>query len=59
MTEVNAFIDWYDQKDAGTGPAKYAFKKVWNKGPFSKRTEYVIFDKILTFNVDEYTAVEG
>ncbi|MNI97240.1 hypothetical protein D3C73_1558500 [compost metagenome] len=56
MTEVNAFIDWYDQKDAGVGPSKYAFIKTWNKGPFTKRTEYVVFDKILNFNVDEYAA---
>ncbi|MNC24756.1 hypothetical protein D3C75_728210 [compost metagenome] len=55
ITEVNAFIDWYDKKEAGVGPAKYAFNKEWNKGPFKKRTEYVIFDKILTFNVDEYS----
>ncbi|MEK3673509.1 fibronectin type III domain-containing protein [Paenibacillus sp. FSL R10-2771] len=56
ITEVNAFIDWFDQKDAGVGPAKYALIKTWNKGPFTKRTEYVVFDKILTFNVDEYSA---
>jgi len=56
-TEVNAFISWYDAKDAGNGPAKYAFTKTWNKGPFKTRTEYVIFDKILTFDVDEYDAV--
>ncbi|BBI32662.1 Kelch repeat-containing protein [Cohnella abietis] len=55
--ELNAFITWYDTKDAGTGPAKYKFIKTWNKGPFKARTEYVIFDKILTFDVDEYDAV--
>jgi hypothetical protein len=58
MNEVNAFIDWYDQKDAGVGTAKYAFIKTWNKASFIKRTEYVIFDKILNFNVDEYSAEE-
>lgn len=58
MTEVNAFIDWYDQKDAGVGTAKYTFIKTWNKGPFAKRTEYIVFDKILTFNVDEYASEE-
>lgn len=51
--ELSAFLEWYDAKDAGTGPAKYAFTKTWNKGPFKARTEYVIFDKILTFDVDE------
>ncbi|OPH61665.1 hypothetical protein BC351_00015 [Paenibacillus ferrarius] len=57
MAEVNAFIVWYDGKDVGTGPAKYKFDKTWNKGPFKARTEYVIFDKILTFSVDEYDVV--
>ncbi|MFD0671793.1 hypothetical protein [Cohnella sp. GCM10027633] len=52
--ELNAFLNWYDAKDAGTGPSKYAFTKTWNKGPFKSRTEYVIFDKILAFDVDEY-----
>jgi len=52
--ELSAFLNWYDAKDAGSGPAKYAFTKTWNIGPFKTRTEYVIFDKILTFDVDEY-----
>lgn len=52
--EVNAFISWFDAKDAGIGSAKYAFEKTWNTGPYNTRTEYVIFDKIVTFNVDEY-----
>ncbi|MNB86268.1 Amylopullulanase precursor [compost metagenome] len=57
IDEVQAFLDWYDTKDAGSGPSKYAINKHNNnKGPFSKRTEYVIFDKILTFEVSEYTA---
>ncbi|MBB6689896.1 fibronectin type III domain-containing protein [Cohnella xylanilytica] len=56
--ELRDFLDWYDAKDAGTGPAKYAFTKSWNKGPFKARTEYVIFDKILTFDVDEYDPVQ-
>lgn len=58
IPEVNTFIDWYDAKDAGTGPVKYKFVKTWNKGPFKTRTEYVIFDKILTFNVDVYEPEE-
>jgi len=52
--ELSAFLNWYDAKDAGSGPAKYAFTKTWNKGPFKARSEYVIFDKILTFDIDEY-----
>jgi len=52
--ELSAFLAWYDTKDAGAGPAKYKFTKAWNQGPFATRSEYVIFDKILTFDVDEY-----
>lgn len=56
MTEVNAFIDWYEAKSNGTGTAKFMIdKSTNNKGPFNSRKDYVIFDKILTFEVNEYT----
>lgn len=54
IQELNSFIEWFDAKGNGNGPAKYSFKKTWNTGPYKARTEYVIFDKIMTFNVDEY-----
>ncbi|MEK3792104.1 hypothetical protein MKX42_10315 [Paenibacillus sp. FSL R7-0204] len=54
MTEVNAFLSWYD---ASSGSARYGINKHDNnKGPFTSRKDYVIFDKILTFSVDEYSA---
>lgn len=57
MEEVNSFIAWYENKQSGTGTASYAIDKHGNnKGPFTSRKEYVIFDKILTFEVSEYTA---
>ncbi|WP_231575359.1 hypothetical protein [Paenibacillus sp. FSL P4-0081] len=57
MTEVNAFIAWYENKQSGSGTASYAIDKHDNnKGPFTNRKDYVIFDKILTFSVDEYSA---
>jgi hypothetical protein len=56
MDEVNAFITWYENKQGGSGTASYAINKHNNnKGPFSVRKDYVIFDKILTFEVNEYT----
>ncbi|GGF72679.1 hypothetical protein GCM10010912_17340 [Paenibacillus albidus] len=56
MDEVNAFITWYENKQGGTGSASYAINKHDNnKGPFTNRKDYVIFDKILTFSVDEYS----
>ncbi|WP_211296434.1 hypothetical protein [Paenibacillus donghaensis] len=56
LSEVNVFLQWYD---SATGSARYGIDKHDNnKGPFSKRTEYVIHDKILTFEVSEYTTTE-
>ncbi|SFS76138.1 hypothetical protein [Paenibacillus sp. 453mf] len=53
--EVDRFISWYDTRDSGTGPSKYAIDKHDNNiGPFKKRTDYVIFNNILTFEVSEY-----
>ncbi|OKP72576.1 hypothetical protein A3842_22505 [Paenibacillus sp. P3E] len=55
-SEVEAFVNWYDARDAGRGSGMYAIDKHSNnKGPFSKRKNYVVFDKILTFEVSEYT----
>ncbi|MCG7380596.1 fibronectin type III domain-containing protein [Paenibacillus sp. ACRSA] len=54
MVESQAFIDWYEKKEAGTGSSTYKFSKNWNKGSFKTRTEYIIFDKVLSFDVDEY-----
>lgn len=56
MSEVSDFMNWYDAKDNGAGPARYAINKHNNnKGPFTKRVDYVIFKNILSFEVDEYT----
>ncbi|MCC3380670.1 kelch-like protein, partial [Paenibacillus sp. UY79] len=56
MKEVNDFISWYEGKQAGSGPASYAINKHDNnKGPFSNRKDYMLFDRILTFEVSEYS----
>ncbi|MBH5317113.1 hypothetical protein I6N90_04730 [Paenibacillus sp. GSMTC-2017] len=57
MTDINNFIQWYDLKASGTGSESYKFVKTWNKGPFKSRAEYVLFNKILTFEIDEYDVV--
>ncbi|WP_379151183.1 discoidin domain-containing protein [Paenibacillus sp. sgz5001063] len=57
MSEVNAFIDWYDAKAAGKGPVIFAINKHNNnKGPFISRKDYIVFDKVLTFEVNAYIA---
>ncbi|WP_167374652.1 hypothetical protein [Paenibacillus helianthi] len=59
MSEVEAFVNWYDARDAGRSPGMYAIDKhTNNKGPFKKRKDYVVFDKILTYEVSEYTVAE-
>ncbi|RAV22231.1 Kelch repeat-containing protein [Paenibacillus contaminans] len=55
MAEVNAFTSWYDAKADGTGPARYTLDDPHAKGPFKARKDNIIFDKIITFDIDEYT----
>jgi hypothetical protein len=55
--ELDSFIQWYDAKDAGRGASFFSIDKHSNnKGPFSSRKDYVIFNKILTFEVNEYSS---
>ncbi|SEK04749.1 Kelch repeat-containing protein [Paenibacillus polymyxa] len=56
IKEVNDFIAWYEGKQAGSGSASYAINKHDNnKGPFSSRKDYMLYDRILTFEVSEYS----
>ncbi|MGW8958627.1 discoidin domain-containing protein [Paenibacillus sp. NPDC055715] len=56
MKEVNDFISWYEGKQSGSGSASYAINKHDNnKGPFSSRKDYMLYDRILTFEVSEYS----
>lgn len=56
MKEVNDFIAWYEGKQAGSGSASYVINKHDNnKGPFSSRKDYMLYDRILTFEVSEYS----
>ena len=56
MSKVNDFISWYNNRSAGSnGSPYYAFDKTDSSQPFLKKTEYVVFDKISSFEVDEYT----
>ena len=55
MEEVNNFINWYETKQAGTGRASYAIdRNDNNKGPFKNRKDYILFDRVLMFEVSEY-----
>ncbi|WP_217556124.1 hypothetical protein [Paenibacillus sp. GbtcB18] len=55
MNEVNAFIAWYEGRAAGKGPVMFAIDKHENnKGPFKNRKDYILYDKIITFEVNAY-----
>lgn len=57
MKEINSFTNWYDERDLGNGPARFVIDKHSNnKGPFTKRTDSIIFENILTFEINEYTS---
>ncbi|PJI07019.1 MULTISPECIES: LamG-like jellyroll fold domain-containing protein [Clostridium] len=55
MNEVNKFISWYKLRSAGSGDPFYEFDITQSSNPDIKRTDYVIFDKISSFEVDDYT----
>ena len=54
MTEVNAFISWYDSKSSGNGQGYYTFNKTFHLGPFLSRVDYITYDKIQNFEVMQY-----
>ncbi|MEC1613193.1 hypothetical protein P9E05_00420 [Bacillus mojavensis] len=55
MKEVNGFLKWYKQRDAGEGPGFYEIDEHDNnKGPFESKKDYVVFKNILMYEVNKY-----
>lgn len=52
--EINKFIEWCN-RIVGTGNAYYCFDKTYNVGEFKNRKEYLMFEKIISFEVMELT----
>ena len=53
---MNEFIEWFEMRQTGSGSSSYAIDRSNNnKGPFSKRKDYVVYDRILLFEVNEYS----
>lgn len=52
MEEVNKFINWYEERANGKGSALYSFDKKLN--PYISVKEYIVHDKIVSFEVREY-----
>lgn len=56
MDVVDTFVNWYHNRGAGEGTAYYVFEKGYNVGPYVSRKDYIAFDKIICFEVNEYIA---
>ncbi|WP_051624058.1 Ig-like domain-containing protein [Clostridium akagii] len=56
MSQVNDFITWYNNRANGQGNFTYSFNKTPSSAAYTKRTEYLIYDKISNYDVDEYKA---
>ncbi|MGX4766891.1 Kelch repeat-containing protein [Bacillus mojavensis] len=55
VKEVNAFLKWYEQRDAGEGPGFYEIDEHDNnKGPFESKKDYVVFKNKLMYEVNKY-----
>jgi N-acetylneuraminic acid mutarotase/Tfp pilus assembly protein PilE len=54
--ELNDFLTWYDNKAEGIGSIRYGFNVAAKSSAYISSTEYVIFDQIVAFNIDEYSA---
>ncbi len=55
-SEIQDFLMWYDSRSEGIGKAFYTFVNKGIVSPFLKKSEYVPFDKILYFEVNEYAS---
>ncbi|QNU67098.1 hypothetical protein EHE19_000640 [Ruminiclostridium herbifermentans] len=55
-SEIQDFLVWYDSRSDGIGKAYYTFINKGIVSPFLNKTEYIPFDKILYFVVNEYSA---
>ncbi|MDI4647388.1 fibronectin type III domain-containing protein [Cohnella hashimotonis] len=52
--ELENFLSW---TDSATQSSRYKFVKNWNIPPFKARAEYIVYGKIVNFDVDEFDPV--
>ncbi|EPY2306188.1 Ig-like domain-containing protein [Clostridium sporogenes] len=52
MQEVEKFINWFEERSNGRGSSLYSFNKKIN--PYKTVKEYIVHDKIASFEVREY-----
>lgn len=54
LWEIEEFTRWYEDRAEGKWPAAFAIDRNDSWGPFVARKEYLVFDKILYFKVNQY-----
>ncbi|PJI08991.1 MULTISPECIES: Ig-like domain-containing protein [Clostridium] len=55
MDSVNKFISWYRLKSTGVGALYYGISEINKSNSSIVKTDYIAFDKISSFEVDDYT----
>lgn len=55
MGTISKFISWYRLRLSGSGDPFYEFDITQSSQPDIVRTDYVVFDKISSFETDDYT----
>lgn len=50
--KINDFVSWYNSK-AASSPT-YVIEKEYNKASFTARKDYIAYDQISNFEVNEY-----
>lgn len=56
-SELSNFLTWYDSKSKGTAISYYVFN-IPTTGPYITKKDYISFDKIDDFEVQEYNSIK-
>ncbi|MFD3783985.1 kelch repeat-containing protein [Bacillus altitudinis] len=54
MKEINDFLNWYKERSFGIGMNFYEINDEHNKGPFTSKKDYVVYQNILMFDIKQY-----
>lgn len=54
LSEIDQFMNWLDGREVGQGKPYYKFKLNVTTGNIVSRTEYIMYDKIVSFTIDNY-----
>ena len=54
MKEINYFLNWYKERSFGIGMNFYEINDEHNKGPFTSKKDYVVYQNILMFDIKQY-----